>query len=328
MVVKRVEEITVEFEAGSFCEMEALANTHVPVVDARLTQPVSRRGTVDAQRWLREAVKVYALKLLGEIVVNVAALSLVGALEECTKHTSKIIRRDAVWEPSLERSNAGCLPSTDEQFGSSVNVAAKFFSASDWQLIHVASDESLIDVEVRESVILFRMVVVLKALESRPRSAYARGRRLIIFALRPGIGRCRCQITCTMLELHVHAVVVGVAVPIAIDVDVDEVGIRQPARVAAGVRLEVDVSSADLLLAKREAIRRNWVGLCDVTSVQKMDRVSADVVHFERGVVCHLSLNSSGPRLNIGIQRVVRFNYSEERESGSRKWAQVGKRLE
>ena len=46
-----------------------------------------------------------------------------------------------------------------------------------------------------------------------------------------------------MFELDVHAVVVGVAVPVAVDVEVGEVGVGQPARIAAGGHAEVDVRS-------------------------------------------------------------------------------------
>src|SRR6516162_5429767 len=238
-MVPRIKEIPSKLEIDMLGNAEVLADTHIPVVNARLFQPITRCISVDTERRLREALGVNSLEHCGEVCVYIAALGSVRALEEGAKHSSNIARGPAIREPGLEGGDPCSLPAADQQIGGAVHARRDLLSSAKWQFVDVAGHEPLVYVEVRGTIVQLRMVGVHESLESGAGGAYAGGCRLVILAVGPGVHRCRCQVMGTVFELHVYAVVVRIAVPIAVDIDVDKVGVGSPAGIAAWGNTEI-----------------------------------------------------------------------------------------
>ena len=72
MVIKGIEEVRGHFELSGLGDVEALSNAHVPVVNARLAQPVAGRVAKHAEGGLTKAAKIDTLKLLVKVLVNIA----------------------------------------------------------------------------------------------------------------------------------------------------------------------------------------------------------------------------------------------------------------
>ena len=81
-MVEGIEEVAVELELKPLADAEVLPNTHVPVVDSRLAEPVAGCVAVNAKCRLRKTIEVDALQGFGQVVMNVATGDFVGALEE------------------------------------------------------------------------------------------------------------------------------------------------------------------------------------------------------------------------------------------------------
>ncbi len=152
--------------------------------------------------------------------MNVAALDPVRALNWLLSTPPNVVSRDAVRESGLESGDSRGLPPADQQIRCAVHVVAIFASATERQVVYVAGDESLVDVEVRRSVVQLRVVIVHESLEASAGRANAGSRRLVVLAVGPGVDRGRGQVVSAVLELDVHGVVVRVAVPVTVDVEV------------------------------------------------------------------------------------------------------------
>ena len=82
MVIEGIEEVSIQLELNPLGDMEALSKAHIPVIDARLAEEITRRSAKHARGRLREAAEVDPLKLPGQALVNIAARGPVSALEE------------------------------------------------------------------------------------------------------------------------------------------------------------------------------------------------------------------------------------------------------
>src|SRR5215472_17574202 len=173
------------------------------------------------------------------------------------------------------------------------------------------------------------MMVIGGALEPLTGGADPGCCRLVIHAFGPGKDPGYGQIASAMLKLHVHRVVMGIAVPVAVDIETGEIRIRQPARVRTRGYAEVYVvSSRVLLLTEREAGRRNRERLSNVAAVEKVDRMGSDVVDFQSRVPGKLALGRHIPRLDIGIDGILRLDHRQERQRRCGERGQVGETRE
>ena len=254
VVVPSIEEVPVDFEVDMLGDAEVLSNAHVPVVDPWLAEPVAGCIAIDTQRGLFKAVEVDPLQDLSEILMNVATLYLVRALEECAESSSKVVCRDAEREPGLECGDSRGLPSADQQIHCTVYVGCDFASATEGQVVNVAGDESLVDIEIGRAVVQLRVVIVHESLEASAGCANAGSRRFVVLAVGPGINHGCGQVVSTVFHLHIHCVVVRVAVPVTVDVDVDKVLVRQPTGIATRSHALIDISPIHLLLTESEAV--------------------------------------------------------------------------
>src|SRR5579863_7814931 len=110
-MVERVEEVAIELKGDLLGDVEVFADAHVPVVEAWLTQEVTRSVAKGAEPRLREASHVQMLKLLGKVGGRIAARYAIGALRRSIQHAVNVRGVDSVWEASLERCDPGRLPS-------------------------------------------------------------------------------------------------------------------------------------------------------------------------------------------------------------------------
>ncbi len=87
--------------------------------------------------------------------------------------------------------------------------AGDLLAATEGQVVDIAGDEPLVDVEVGRSVVQVGVVIVHEALVAGSAGADSGCRGLVVLALGPGIDRGCSQVVGAMLELDVHRVVVG-----------------------------------------------------------------------------------------------------------------------
>ena len=76
--------------------------------------------------------------------------------ELAVERSVDVAGRDAVREPGLEGSDPGGLPAADQQIGCAVDAGPELLSATEWQVVDVAGDKPLVDVEVGQSVVQLR----------------------------------------------------------------------------------------------------------------------------------------------------------------------------
>src|SRR5258707_10862645 len=101
---------------------------------------------------------------------------------------------NGIWEASLERGDAGKLPSADHNVRRTVDIAAKLLATSEGQLPYIAGHKPVIDIEVRGSIIQVWIVVVLEALVACTRSANTGRCRLVVQTPGPCEDAGHCQI--------------------------------------------------------------------------------------------------------------------------------------
>ena len=124
-------------------------------------------------------------------------------------------------------------------------------------------------------------MIVHRALEAFASGADSGRRRLVIHALGPGEDSGYGKVASAMLKLHVHRVVMRIAVPVAVDVEIGEILIRQPTCVRAGGYAEVVVRACRVgVLTERQAGCGNRERLRDVATVEQVNRMGSDIVHF------------------------------------------------
>ena len=174
-MVEGIEKVSVELELDPLTDTEVLPNTHVPVVDAWLAEPIAGCVAVNAECRLRKTIEVDALQGFGQVVMYVATGLLVGALKECSLNSAQIRGGDAIREARLERSDTGGFPTADDQIGSTVHTTSYLLTMAKRKLIDVAGYESLIYVEIREAVIQFWMVIIHESLETSTGCAHSGG---------------------------------------------------------------------------------------------------------------------------------------------------------
>ena len=220
MVVEGVEEVAIELELNSLRDAEALSNTHVPVVNARLAKPscgvYCHRRRVPAGK----QSKLMRCRVLVRLSWILQPGYLVGALKECTLYSADIASCDAVWKTRLKRGNARGFPTADDKVGCTVHAACNLLPTSKRKLIDVVDHESLVNVEVRKTVIQFRMVIVHEALETRAGCANAGSGRLVVLALGPCVDGGYAQSRARCSNFTFKRVVVRVTMPVAVDEDV------------------------------------------------------------------------------------------------------------
>ena len=96
--------------------------------------------------------------------MNTATRHKIRTLRKGPLHSMYIAGADAEWEPSLERGDAGNLPTADRQVGLSAHSSADLLAPPDGQVVHIAGHKPLAHVEVRLTEIPIRVVVIHKAL--------------------------------------------------------------------------------------------------------------------------------------------------------------------
>lgn len=208
MVIEGIEEVSRQLKLRVLSDVEGLSKAHIPVVNARLAQPVAARVAIHAESGLREAAEVDALQALGEVLVNIAAGGLICTLKESSQDSANIGCRDAVWETGLEGCDTGSLPSTDHEIGSAADAGCNLLSTADRHVVDIAGDEPVVYIEVRQSVIELGIVIVHKALKSGAGCANAGSSRFVVLTLGPGVDSGGRQAMCTVLKFDVYAVVV------------------------------------------------------------------------------------------------------------------------
>ncbi len=154
-MVEGVEEIRLELRTSPFAKSRSLAETHVPVVDARLVQVGSCgpwfhtcRRPVRVKQFMLSAEELGQIARVG-IVVKVASLSL--GWRAC--HRSRLCPGYRLLRPVgkslLEGCDAGQLPAANRPSARPVHAAAKLLAAAKGQLVDIAGHKPERHVEVR-----------------------------------------------------------------------------------------------------------------------------------------------------------------------------------
>src|SRR5947209_9835680 len=144
-MVEGVEEVPSQLEGGSLGDMEVFGQTHVPVINAGLAKPVTRRVAIFTQCRLAEAIEVDPLHYPGQVLMEVATVNAIRAHELAVEYAVDVVGRDAVGKAGLEGGDTSSLPPANQQFRCMIDAGRKLSSVSEGQLVDVAGDETLVD---------------------------------------------------------------------------------------------------------------------------------------------------------------------------------------
>jgi len=107
VMVECVEGIRLDLESEPLGKVELLANTQIPVINARLAQCVPPDGSVRPEWGLGEAGRIDALELRSQIAMNVTARHNIRVHKLAVVRALNIIPHNGVGEAGLEGGNAG-----------------------------------------------------------------------------------------------------------------------------------------------------------------------------------------------------------------------------
>ena len=211
---------------------EVLEKREIQVVHTGAALGISSEVSERAGRRLCERSRVEPP--VHGLLTGIRIAHQVGAVgAERVVEPAEICGRDRERESALPGVDAVDLPAADERVLDARRVAGELLAAAEREVVDEAADEPMVDVEVGQTVVALRVVIVEEALPAvEPARADAGRGRLRVGALRPGIGERQDRADAAMLELGVERVVVRAAAPVAVDVG-DEV--RK--RLARGDRL-------------------------------------------------------------------------------------------
>ena len=169
-------------------DREVLEQREIQVVHSGSTFRVPSKRAVRPRRRLRERRRVEppAHRPLASVRVSdqIGAVGASGVVEP-----ARIGGRDRQREPALPRVDAVDLPSADHRVLHAGGVARELLTAAEREVVDEAADQPMIDIEVRETVVAFRVVIVQEALPAvESARADAGGSRLRVGALRPRVG--------------------------------------------------------------------------------------------------------------------------------------------
>ena len=189
-------------------------------------------------------------------------------------------------EPVLPGVDAVDLPAPDHRVLQAGRVARELLTVAEGQVVDEAADESMVDIEIGQSIIALGVVVVEKALPAiEPARADAGSRRLRIGALGPRVGEGQDRAASSMLQLGVERLVVRTAAPVAVDV---------------GAEVREGLPRVHRLRVRRVEQER----LRDVLPHEEIGAVRADVVELERGAWHQLALEADRPLLHVRVPRL------------------------
>ena len=182
VMVEDVKRLRSELERDPFCEAEVFADTHIPIVDAGSSQDIAacvpklagegltegNAGQVCSDAGsVRSCIDGIGRERVVEPMINVLVESagiriadLGATLREAQQEGTGVIAKDRKWETSLKGCNRGNLPAADGGIKRPVHVAAEVLTAADWQLIHEAIDESVVNVKIGTAVVQTRIVLI------------------------------------------------------------------------------------------------------------------------------------------------------------------------
>lgn len=182
VMVEDVKRLRSELERDSFCEAEVFTDTHIPIVDAGASQDIAacvpklagegltegNAGQVCSDAGsVRSCIDGIGRERVVEPMIDVFVESagiriadLGTTLREAQQEAAGVVAKDREWETALEGCNRGDLPAADGGIKRPVHVAAEVLTAADWQLIHEAIDEPVVDVKIRTAVVQTRIMLI------------------------------------------------------------------------------------------------------------------------------------------------------------------------
>src|SRR3954469_5817866 len=144
-------------------EFDVLEHGKVQVVDAGTAFGIASQIAELAQCGLRERRSIEPLRdgaLIDLRVTNkIRAVRSEGVVEP-----AEICRGNRDWEPMLPGVDPIHLPAANQSFLCAGRVARDLAGLAERQVVNKAADQPMIDVEVRQPIVAFRIVIVQKAL--------------------------------------------------------------------------------------------------------------------------------------------------------------------